>query len=79
MTVALLDTPKFCREQAVWFFGGTGVVCNYQHKAGTWTYLIKMDLEPDSAFGRIGAETMVLLSEVDLYETEWQMWADWAI
>ena len=76
MTVGLLDVPKFCVKQAVWFFGGRGVVCSYQHDAGRWTYLIEMDLGPYPVFGRIGTEAMVLLNEIDLYETEWQMWAD---
>ncbi|WP_281063317.1 hypothetical protein [Leptolyngbya sp. Cla-17] len=39
---------------------------SHNSDADTWTYLIEMTLGPEPNFGRVGAETMVLLSETDL-------------
>ncbi|MBM0741116.1 hypothetical protein JOY44_05700 [Phormidium sp. CLA17] len=76
MTKTLLDAPKFCTAQVVWFIGGEGVVLSSQPKAGAWIYLIEMALGPEPTFGRKGYETMVVLNEVDLYEPGQQMWVN---
>lgn len=76
MSATVLDDPKFCTAQVVWFIGGEGIVRSYHPKAGEWIYTIEMALGPEPAFGRKGAETMVLLNEVDLYEPEQQLWTN---
>lgn len=66
MTATLIKQPLFRRMQWVSFIGGEGIVRSYKPNAGTWTYLVEMPLGLDPDFGRVGAETMVLLHEVDL-------------
>lgn len=57
---------RFHHEQQVRFIGGEGVVRNVKFESGSWKYLIEMPLGVEPNFGRIGAETMVLLSETEL-------------
>ncbi|MEH2051845.1 hypothetical protein [Nostoc sp.] len=61
-----MKVPKFHNAQWVSFVGGEGIVRSYTPEDGRWMYLIEMvlGLEPD--FGRVGAETMILLPEADL-------------
>jgi hypothetical protein len=47
--------------------GGEGIVRSYRAEFGNWSYLVEMALGPKPVFGRVGAETMVLLSETDLW------------
>ena len=44
----------------------SGVIRSYQREAGTWSYLVEMELGPEPDFGRIGAEATVIMSEGDL-------------
>jgi hypothetical protein len=57
---------SFNRTQRVKFVGGEGIVRNFKFEGGTWLYLVEMDLGPAPKFGRVGAETMVLLDGIDL-------------
>lgn len=57
---------KFQRAQRVSFAGGEGIVRSIKFEAQNWTYLIEMPLGQEPTFGRVGAETMVLLSETEL-------------
>ncbi|MBD3884550.1 hypothetical protein IFO70_22680 [Phormidium tenue FACHB-886] len=66
MTAALIERPRFRLMQWVRFVGGEGIVQSYEPHAGTWAYLVKMPLGLEPVFGRVGAETMVLLNEADL-------------
>ncbi|HEY9603038.1 MAG TPA: hypothetical protein V6C85_15595 [Allocoleopsis sp.] len=66
MTAMLINVPSFRHAQRVSFFGGEGIVRSYRPEAGTWTYLVEMALGLEPDFGRLGAETMVLLNEADL-------------
>ena len=66
MTAIYLTVPKFRHTQLVSFVGGEGVVKSYTPDAGSWTYLIEMTLGPEPNFGRVGAETTVMLNEADL-------------
>lgn len=66
MTAICLTAPKFHHTQWVSFVGGEGVVISYAPDAGSWTYLIEMTLGPEPNFGRVGAETTVVLYEADL-------------
>ncbi|AVH70925.1 hypothetical protein [Nostoc sp. 'Lobaria pulmonaria (5183) cyanobiont'] len=69
MTATLMKVPKFRNTQWVSFVGGEGIVRSYTPECGTWTYLIEMALELEPNFGRVGAETMILLTEADLRTT----------
>jgi hypothetical protein len=69
MTITLVQPPSFCQAQRVAFIGGEGIIRSCEHKAGRWMYLVEMPLGIYPNFGRVGAETMVLLQEVDLYAT----------
>lgn len=70
MSVNILSVPRFRKGQAVKFIGGAGTIKNYRPEAGVWTYLIEMELGIEPDFGRVGAETMVWLPEVDLMASE---------
>jgi hypothetical protein len=63
------NSPKlnsFKQAQQVKFVGGEGIVRNCKFESGTWRYLVEMPMGLEPSFGRIGAETMVLLSETEL-------------
>ena len=66
MIATFIKGPSFHHAQRVSFVGGEGVVRSYRPEAGTWTYLVEMALGLEPDFGRVGAETMVLLNEADL-------------
>lgn len=66
MTATFIKVPSFRQDQRVSFMGGEGIVRSYRPEAGTWTYLVEMALGLEPDFGRVGAETMVLLNEADL-------------
>jgi hypothetical protein len=66
MATISIDVPKFHHRQRVRFIGGEGIVRNYKSGFGGWIYLVEMALGLEPDFGRIGAETMVLLNETDL-------------
>jgi hypothetical protein len=65
-TQALQTIPQFCRGQRVAFVGGAGTVRNHRLEAGSWTYLIEMEMGPEPEVGRIGSETTVMLPENDI-------------
>ena len=67
MTEICLTMPKFNHAQWVSFVGGEGVVRSYTPDTGSWTYLIEMTLGSEPSFGRVGAETTVVLHEADLH------------
>lgn len=64
MRVNSVTRPMFHKGQAIRFVGGTGVIRDYQFQSGTWNYLVEM--EPELEVSRIGYETMIWLSEVDI-------------
>ncbi|MBW4505982.1 MAG: hypothetical protein KME64_05680 [Scytonematopsis contorta HA4267-MV1] len=61
-----MASPKFQKGQVVEFIGGVGSVVNYRHSSGNWSYFVKMEMGLEPEFGRIGAETTVLLFETDI-------------
>jgi hypothetical protein len=65
-TTTLIAEPSFRNTQQVAFVGGAGIIRGYKADAGIWTYLIEMALGPEPQFGRVGAETMIVLTEADL-------------
>lgn len=66
MTATFMKMPKFSNTQWVSFVGGEGIVRSYKSESGRWMYLIEMALGREPDFGRVGAETMILLTEADL-------------
>ena len=66
MTVVCMNIPKFSHRQHVGFAGGEGIVRSHKSEFGKWIYLVEMALGTEPVFGRVGAEAMVLLDEVDL-------------
>jgi hypothetical protein len=66
MTAILIKRPRFRPKQWVSFVGGEGIVQSCQPHAGTWAYLVEMPLGREPVFGRVGAETKILLNEADL-------------
>lgn len=66
MRVNSVAKPMFHKGQTIRFVGGTGIIRDYQLQSGTWNYLVEMEMEPESEVGRVGYETMIWLSEVDI-------------
>lgn len=66
MNKRLIGSPSFCPAQQVSFLGGEGSVTSCNYEAESWLYVIEMTLGPEPDFGRVGGETMVVLSEADL-------------
>lgn len=65
-TATLTKIPIFRHAQRVRFVGGEGIVRGYRSEAGGWDYIVEMALGQEPDFGRVGAETMVVLTEADL-------------
>lgn len=63
---AVMTIPKFNRDQFVRFIGGQGKVREFRADSGNWSYLVEMEMGEEPEMGRIGFETMILLSEADL-------------
>ena len=61
-----IKLPVFHQDQRVIFIGGSGIIRSCKSEAGTWNYLVEMALGAQPVFGRVGAETMLVLTEADL-------------
>ncbi|MBD2060316.1 hypothetical protein H6F88_30700 [Oculatella sp. FACHB-28] len=66
MAVTIATAPQFRKEQKVSFIGGTGTIKSYQPEAEGWSYLVEMEMEQEPEMGRIGYETTILLTQVDM-------------
>ena len=68
MIAEFIKVRSFHLHQQVSFVGGEGIVRNFKYENGNWQYLVEMPLSlPMPKFGRIGAETIVLLDEIELH------------
>ena len=69
-TLKQKKSPRFACHQTVSFFGGTGKIKDIQRQDICWIYYVEMSqgVEPD--FGRIGAETTIVLEEHDIRHVE---------
>lgn len=67
MSASVVTKPKFYNGQIVNFMGGEGFINNYRFESGNWEYLVQMPMGPEPEMGRVGYETMIWLSEVDIY------------
>jgi hypothetical protein len=66
MNASVLSVPKFSSGQKVRFIGGEGIIKNYRPESGSWVYLLEMPMELELEMDRVGYETMIWLSEVDI-------------
>jgi hypothetical protein len=66
MTQKINNVHCFDRGQLVKFIGGEGIIRSFEFKGRAWTYLVEMPMGIEPKFGRVGAETMVLLKETEL-------------
>ena len=66
MSIHSSTQPKFHCHQIVHFFGGSGKIKRIQQQAICWTYHVEMSLGVEPDFGRVGAETTVVIEEQDL-------------
>lgn len=66
-SATVLKMPKFGNNQRVRFIGGEGVVKKLQHDSASWNYVIEMEKGIEPPFGRVGAETIVVLNEAELF------------
>jgi hypothetical protein len=64
--VKRMRNPRFGCHQTVRFFGGIGKIKDIRRQDICWIYHVEMSqgVEPD--FGRIGAETTIVLEEHDI-------------
>jgi hypothetical protein len=65
-STTVLKIPRFGNNQRVSFIGGEGIVKKLQHEFGSWNYQVEMEMGIEPDFGRVGAETMVILREAEL-------------
>ena len=57
---------RFKYNQKVYFTGGIGRVKDCCFDSGKWSYTIEMPLSVEPDLGRIGAETQVVLEEMEV-------------
>ena len=66
MNINYLNRHKFNLEQTVRFIGGIGKIKSIQRQDNIWTYTIEMKMGDKPDFGRVGAETTIVLEEQDI-------------
>ncbi|MEO0014108.1 MAG: hypothetical protein RLZZ535_2497 [Cyanobacteriota bacterium] len=66
MSINLLTRPKFAPNQIVRFIGGIGKIKSIQQQDSRWVYTIEMSMGVEPDFGRVGAETTIVLVEQDI-------------
>ncbi|MGL5834641.1 MAG: hypothetical protein ACRC1Z_15605 [Waterburya sp.] len=66
MSINLLTKPKFVPNQTVRFIGGMGKITSIQPQDSRWVYTIEMSMGAEPDFGRVGAETTIVLAEQDV-------------
>ena len=64
------ENPQFYRHQTVSFLGGIGKIKRIEKQALGWTYHVEMSMGIEPDFGRVGAETTIVLEEQELYPIE---------
>ena len=69
MKIDYLTRPKFSTHQEVRFMGGKGKIKSIQQQDKGWAYTIKMSMGVKPDFGRVGAETTIILEEQDIYRS----------
>lgn len=79
MTATTLTTPRFREGQIVGFTGGSGTVIGRRPEAGSWLYLVEMELGPEPKMGRIGYETTIVLNQSELLLQESDRFSELAL
>ena len=64
------ENPQFYRHQTVSFLGGIGKIKRIEKQALGWTYHVEMSMGIEPDFGRVGAETTIVLEEQELRPLE---------
>ncbi len=64
---SLTKAPKFAASQQVHFLGGKGRILFCQPDGKNWLYGVEMPLGKEPDMGRIGAETIILMMEGELF------------
>jgi hypothetical protein len=67
MNINYYRKPKFDCDQTVSFIGGEGQIKSIQRQDARWSYIIEMSMGAKPDFGRIGAETTIVLEEQDIF------------
>lgn len=73
MNISYYSKPKFDRHQTVRFIGGEGQIKSIQWQDNRWSYTIEMSMGAKPDFGRIGAETTIVLEEQDISQINNQL------
>jgi hypothetical protein len=58
--------PKWGNDLMVRFLGGVGKIKSFRPESNSWSYAVEMDMGPEPDFGRVGAETTIILYEEDI-------------
>jgi len=58
--------PKWGNDLMVRFLGGVGKIKSFRPESNSWSYAVEMDMGPEPDFGRVGAETTIILYEDDI-------------
>lgn len=66
MNPSCMETPRFNKDAMVRFAGAVGRIKSYRPNLSTWIYAVEMEMGAEPDFGRVGAETTLLLDEADL-------------
>ena len=57
---------RFQHNQKVYFTGGIGTIKGCYFDLGKWFYTIEMPLGVEPEMGRVGAETQIILEEIEV-------------
>ena len=68
--IKLWKNPQFHCHQTVHFLGGIGKIKSIQPQAIGWAYHVEMSMGAEPDFGRVGAETTIVLEEQELHPVE---------
>ena len=68
--IKLWKNPQFHCHQTVHFLGGIGKIKSIQPQAMGWAYHVEMSMGAEPDFGRVGAETTIVLEEQELRPVE---------
>lgn len=60
--------PKWGKDLRVRFIGGVGKIKSFRPDSKSWTYAVEMEMGAEPDFGRVGAETTIILYEEDILE-----------
>ena len=68
--IKLWKNPQFYRHQTVLFLGRIGEIKSIQPQAIGWAEHVEMGMGAEPDFGRVGAETTIVVEEQELRPVE---------